>query len=402
MTQLFDCLIFGAGPAGSSAALSLAQQGLKVLAIDRDDQPTLACAGGVSPGIAKLLDLDFQPIIECRVQDVQYTWKHRDPVSISLDHIEPMWMVRRDRFDPFLRQKAIDAGATLMIATATGATLQPFASFLQTRLPSSPESSPESSSAIVNPPEQVWRVTTDQGEQWARYVIVADGATSQAIDWVGLSAPDTRSAAVLDVAANPGDPLRVEFALGQIKNGFIWCFPKQNAFSIGAATFIGTEDTQLVSRLLEFAQHHGWQADRQAVRERSITLWNGDRVLHTSHALVIGDAAGLADPVTAEGIRPAIDSGLKAATAIAAALAGNPGAIATYTDTIQATWGADMVWAARLAKVLYRFPGIVYKVAVKNPKASQLMAKVLCGEMRYSDIAEKAISKLGGSLLPWG
>jgi hypothetical protein len=51
---------------------------------------------------------------------------------------------------------------------------------------------------------------------------------------------------------------------------------------------------------------------------------------------------------------------------------------------------------------LYRVPGLAYKVAVKKPIANQLMAQVLSGDLRYSDIAAKAIAKLSKKLLPWG
>jgi geranylgeranyl reductase family protein len=381
MIDTFDCVIFGAGPAGASAAYGLARAGYRVVAIAGSSQRPPACTGGVSPGVARLLDFDLSSVIDYTVCDVRYTWKNGDPVAICLEEDQGMWMVRRDRFDALLRDQAIAAGALMNTTTATEASLGKGDS------------------------ERLWTVQTGSGTLTARYAIVADGACSAALNWIGATRPTLRSASMLTVAANPTDQPLVEFGLGQIEGGLLWCFPRENAFSIGAASFLGKDDPHLADRLLTYAQSRGWQATRSDIRQRPLALWSGDRPLHADRAVIAGDAAGLADPVTAEGIRPAIDSGLRAAEAIAAALKDEPNqaqALAGYTQTMQQTWGVDFAWASRLVQILYRFPGLSYKVAINKPIANQLMAQVLAGELRYSDIADKAIAKLSKTLLPWG
>ncbi|NJN62610.1 MAG: NAD(P)/FAD-dependent oxidoreductase [Coleofasciculaceae cyanobacterium RL_1_1] len=354
-----------------------------MVVIAGNPQRSSDCTGGVSPGVAHLLDFDFTSVIEHTVRDVQYTWKNGDPVAIRLDEAQAMWMVRRDRFDALLRDHAIKAGAIIKPATATGAVL----------------------GSVEG--ERRWMVQTDAGSLSAQYAIVADGACSAAINWIGAARPALRLAAMLDVdtslqRSNLNAPPRVEFGLGQIENGLLWCFPKQATVSIGAATFLGHDDPQLADRLLAYAQARGWHAQRSDIRQRPLTLWSGDHPLHRDQAVIVGDAAGLSDPVTGEGLRPAIDSGLRAAEAIIAALNHQPNALAAYTKTIHQTWGVDFAWASRLAQILYRVPGLAYKVAVKKPIANKLMAQVLCGDLRYSDIAGKAIAKLSKKLLPWG
>ena len=61
-------------------------------------------------------------------------------------------------------------------------------------------------------------------------------------------------------------------------------------------------------------------------------------------------------------------------------------------------WGTEMKWAQRLAGAFYQFPKVSYKAAVKRPGGSIMMVKILAGELSYSDIAAKAIKKLGGSM----
>lgn len=104
--------------------------------------------------------------------------------------------------------------------------------------------------------------------------------------------------------------------------------------------------------------------------------------------------------MTAEGIRPSIFSAVKAADAIDRAIAGDRNALEKYTQAIAEEWGSDMVWAQRLAGVFYRLPGVGYKVGVKRPSATQRMGQILCGEMKYGDVAGRALKRLSGSLLP--
>ena len=185
-----------------------------------------------------------------------------------------------------------------------------------------------------------------------------------------------------------------------IKNGFIWNFPKTDGYSIGGSTFVGGDNKKLPDILTEYAsQLQGATATGEAV-SYPLCLWDGDRDLHAQNALVVGDAASLADPLTAEGIRPAIFSGVKAAEAIDSALGGNAAALENYTRAIAEEWGTEMAWAQRLAAAFYRFPGMAYKVIVKKPNATQIMMKILCGEQRYSAVAKTAIDRLTKSWLP--
>jgi hypothetical protein len=71
-----------------------------------------------------------------------------------------------------------------------------------------------------------------------------------------------------------------------------------------------------------------------------------------------------------------------------------------YTQVMNEEWGGQMVWASRVAGLFYKIPKIAYKVGVKRPAATQSMADVLCGDTNYSDIADKAISRLKKNLIP--
>lgn len=85
---------------------------------------------------------------------------------------------------------------------------------------------------------------------------------------------------------------------------------------------------------------------------------------------------------------------MKAAVAIDQALGGDINALENYTDIINEEWGSDMAWAQKLAGAFYRFPGIGYKVGVKRPSSVKIMGKLLCGEVRYSEVTGRALKRL--------
>ena len=102
----------------------------------------------------------------------------------------------------------------------------------------------------------------------------------------------------------------------------------------------------------------------------------------------------MVDPLIGEGIRPAMYTGVRAAGAVISALEGDASALANYTESVNQEWGANLSKADFLAGLFFKAPKIAYKVGVKRPTAGQLMGKILCGELSYSQVAEKATKKL--------
>jgi len=372
--MMFDCIVVGAGPAGASAAYHLAKRGHSVLILEKDALPRYKpCSGGVSPAIAQWFEFDFSPAIALKVNNIRYTWKLEDPVDAHLETREPMWMVRRDVFDHFLVQQAQNQGATLQDSTeVTGITWQ----------------------------GDHWQVNTSNGVLTGRYLVAADGAQGPMGKWLGLKEPKRRMGATLEVQTAEVDVASVRFEFGMVKNGYIWQFPKPDGYSLGIATFRGGDPADLTDVLLDYARQFGLDVSHSQPALHPLCLWDGNQKLHAQNAVLAGEAASVADPFTAEGIRPSIFTGVKAAAAIAAALAGDGKALETYTQVIQAEWGSDMVWAQRIAGVFYRVPGIGYKVGVKRPTATKYMGQILCGELRYADVANSAIKRLSSSLIP--
>ena len=369
---MFDCIIVGAGPAGSSAGYHLAKQGHSILILDKADFPrTKSCGGGVSPAVAQWFDFDFSPVVQNHVSQVKYTFKMSDPAEVQLKDVTPMWMVQREQFDNFLIEQATGKGAEFKSGVeVTGASLQ----------------------------GDTWQVQTNAGTFEGKYLIAADGANSTVAKLLGMGDTSTVTAASLQVPGEVSDRRQTMafFDFGSLKNGFMWCFPKADGYSLSAAYVRNPKgkSDELKKQLTKYAELFDLDASQGEYREHPLNLWEKDRILHSDRALVVGEAAGIVDPLIGEGIRPAMFTGVKAAGAIVNALNGETNALADYTESINQEWGANLAKADFLAGIFYKAPKIAYKVGVKRPAAGQLMGKILCGELSYSQVADRATQKL--------
>ncbi|MGB3671121.1 MAG: geranylgeranyl reductase family protein [Phormidesmis sp.] len=380
---MYDCIIVGAGPGGSAAAYHLAKAGRSVLLLEKSALPRYkACTGAVSPSVANWFDFDFSPAVDSKVSRVRYTWKLEDAVDGELE-TESIWSVRREVFDQFLVKQAQAVGAQLQAETAV--------------------------TSIAFQGDH-WQVSVADGRQLSgRYVIGADGAKGPMASWLGFAPHQIREAGTLEVqTAAPVEAGAFNFEFGLVKNGCLWSFPKQQGYSFGVSSFIGKSVKAPEKFLQNYAPAFGVSAAQGTFYAHPLKLWDGNHSLHRDRALLVGEAAAIVDPLTAEGIRPAMYSGMEAAKAIDQALSseetgdtiGAKAALASYTQTIHDNWGADMQWAQRIAQVYFRVPKIGYRVGIKRPTATKRLGQILAGEISYADIANRVIKRISSSFIP--
>ncbi len=368
-----DVLIIGAGAAGSTAAFHLANLGKQVALLEKDSHiSSKPCGGGMASSVQKWFPFDFQPIIEEVITKVEFTWRLSDHVEANLIDTEPFWIVRREKLDVFLRNKAINAGAEM---------LSPFQVISLKRK------------------KNIWEATDINGKSiYAKSVIIADGSSSPWPKLFNLGPKNQHHASTVSVRLEGRGNLKegsTRFEFGLVKNGFAWAFPLKNGVNIGIGSFLGKKtivnSDEVLKKLLPSL---GFDSTEGIRRESLLRIWNGHGNLHGEGILAVGDAASLCDPFLAEGLRPALMSGCEAAIYLNNWLEGEINALYDYTSVIKKKWGNSMAWGKRISHVFYRFPKVGYQLGIKRPTASKRIAQILSGEMGYGDIAQRVIKRL--------
>ena len=308
----FDVLVVGGGPAGSIASLVLARGGAKVALVDKSTFPRdKACGDVVGPRALQLLsDLELAPPIGRDVGDMLVVGptgrRVRLPSADGLTYPGHGTAVARTVFDAMLHAAACDAEA------------MPFVGRAQEPL--------EEGGRMVG-----YKLSTGES-LYADFVIGADGATSEVAAAAGLVDPDlvlwgfavrTYRPQVIDLPAIVlWEPTR-----WRAFPGYGWIFPgAQGVANIGLG--IGTRSdrkagARAVRALPEFLEHLralGLLADVAPSVPRRLGGWLKMGIVGTTPArgpvLLVGDAAGLVNPMQGEGIAQAMTSGLAAADAV--------------------------------------------------------------------------------------
>jgi geranylgeranyl reductase family protein len=346
MNDAFDVAIVGAGPAGSSTAYHLAKRGRRVVLLDRSAFPRdKACGDGLTRRAVQLLNelgLTDQLAPHQRVAGrrlITDAKGHRDfrysPAANGLPDYGVV--VRRLDLDHLLVQKAIEAGAVL-----------------------------SENSSVTGPivrADRVCgvRVRSQSGDREisATFVVAADGAHSPLARRAGLVTPDTWSigfalrgyfTGIADVSSlfSFYIPL-IDPASKRMVTGYGWVFPTSTSAANIGAGFLPSEphDRGLNLRAIFDAfvrdlreADDRFRAMRLAGPLRGAPVFVGFKPSQCAGRglIVTGDAAGLVDPSTGEGIGTALESGHLAAQVLDLALARrNPiGAdLRVYSDTLE-------------------------------------------------------------------
>ncbi len=370
----YDAVVVGSGPAGSSAAWALSRAGLRVVLLEKALLPRYkTCGGGLLARTLRLLPHDLSAVVESECHQAEL--HHHSPrlTYSTLRDIPIVSMVMRDRFDHLLAQAAERAGTELVAGSAV--------------------------LAVTVEKDRV-RVCTAAGERSARFIVAADGVSSFVARTCGF--PALRQVAPALECEITVEPNRLEnyrkaarFDFGLTPHGYGWVFPKREHLSVGVLTTRRGccnlhEEYDRYLRALGLGkplteQRHGYM----------IPLRPRDQLFDFPRVMLVGDAAGLADPITAEGISAAIQSGLWAASAIVENRANEAAARRAYRSLMETTLLADLRAARVLARGLYDFPRVRgWLLARHGQRLSEFVTDVVQGKRRYRDAVRRPGSYL--------
>jgi flavin-dependent dehydrogenase len=228
-------------------------------------------------------------------------------------------------------------------------------------------------------------------------LIAADGVRSAVRRALGLGPVLRRGAAIeAELAATPAELRRVRrtilFDFGGVPWGYAWTFPKRAHLSVGILSFEPRGSD--LRRAFEAYLGRVGLRDREGPREGwELPAGPDDGPFHADGAMLVGDAAGLVDPLTGEGIHYAVLSGKIAAEA--AAEGAPPSA---YTDRVRREIVSELSVARRLADFFYAHPRLSYFAGVRSRRANAAMMDALCGDRSYAD-ARRALKRSWWAML---
>lgn len=352
--ERFDVLVVGAGPAGSATAVHLARGGARVLLADRARFPRdKPCGGGLTGRALRNLPCDVEPVVEHDVDrfvlrvgyDRCFARTTRRPV---------VRMTQRRRLDLHLAEFAASAGVEFRDGTRV-ATLEVGRGSVTARV----------GGARVR----------------ASYLVAADGANGLGARAVGLG-----GGIVAGVALEGNVPWErlgrapyersAWIELGVVPGGYGWVFPKGDHANLGVGGWLA-EGPRLRARLDALVRAHGLDPGAlEDVRGHRLPMRRLGARAAAGRALLVGDAAGLVDPLSGDGIYEAFVSARLAAEAI---LADAPG---RYEESLaqELDRHAGASWKAK--RVADRFPRACFW-AMRAPGVFDAVVGLLRGELGH-------------------
>jgi len=279
-----NVLVVGAGPAGSTAARVLSENGLDVILLEKNLAFIKPCGGGLSISAFDEFGIP-RDLIQKEVNGVRLVSPAGERVEIDL-RSSPLAVVNRREFDRELRRQAGASGARIV----------------------------EGEFLDVSGSAQYAVEMTDGRERHeitAEHIVAADGVNSRMRTAIGIR-PSRALFTISERIAGPS-PDYCEFWFGatHASRSYSWIFPAADGISIGT----GSHDRNTIKTFFDrFKKRTGIRMEGEKKVYR-IPVWSGD-LYNKNKILFAGDSAGQVLPLTYEGIYYAMRAGDFAARAI--------------------------------------------------------------------------------------
>lgn len=366
----YDVAIIGSGPSGAMAAYHLAKKGISTVIIEKETLPRYkTCGGGLVYRGRRKLPFDISAVIEREFYQIKVYLKGEQKVLTTERGVPVISMVMRDKFDNFLIEKAKELGVEIKQGhKLTDITFG-----------------------------EIPTLHTTQGDIKATLIIAADGVLSPTAKLAGWK--ETRNlipALEYEVEVNPEDFERlskeVRFDMDSVPYGYAWSFPKKNHLSLG----IASTRRKRIDLKIYYKKYLEKLGIKEIISEKAhgfqIPISPRTDGFYRKNIFLIGDTAGFADSVTAEGISNALWSGELVAEAIIEADLNPEKAGALYQQKLEKELLPEINTSQTAAKWFYGYRIIRNLILRKyGDNAINFMTDLYIGNRRYPQNLMKII-----------
>ncbi|WP_274352640.1 geranylgeranyl reductase family protein [Roseinatronobacter alkalisoli] len=379
MKHSFDVLVLGSGPAGSAAAITAARSGLSVALIDKSAFPReKLCGGGITGRSARYMAEIFElcPDRNLFLGSTRFRLAFEGSTIGEMADAPVLQMTMRREFDAELHRRAVAAGAQVFapVKVSTINTETPSLTLADGRILSS------------------------------RILIGADGANSAvARSLYGRAFDPAEIGFGLEVELDRSltDDNTVEIDLGAAPWGYGWKFPKNDSITLGVGGLHAKNPDMQAYFRKYLALHAPHLRDKSRIRCKGAFLPFGAyrKVPGRGPVLLVGDAAGLVDPITGEGIAWAMRSGQFAGEVAVRTLQTNTRPMDAYMERLRYIH-REIAVARRIRMLIYATPVRRYfpRTVERNPSMTRSYLRLLSGEVDYHDLGHKVLWRIARQL----
>lgn len=295
MKKKSDVIIVGAGPSGSAAAYVLASAGMRVALVDKKIFPRDKLCGGLLSGRTEKIFKGIYgeiwgPTIEVISHGVGFYYK--DQFLNGIDNYSSIYFTSRKFFDAYLLELAEKKGAVVYQGV--------------------PITSIEESECGV--------IMRDGQRLQADFIIGADGVNSRIASEIFPNSFNKRKLAFgLEIEVSP-DQIQKEIKIpeiyfGVVRWGYGWVFPKKASITIGIAGLLA-ENPDISKLFARFIKQICGGVPHVPRKGHYVPFGSYKKIPGKANILLVGDAAGLVEPISGEGISFALLSGKFAAESV--------------------------------------------------------------------------------------
>ena len=372
--DIWDVAVIGAGPAGAAAARVAAAAGSRVIMLERFRLPRYkTCGGGLIERALRAVPAEVRVPVKARAATLTFSMRGRLERTRAASGTV-ISLVQRDEFDAALVDAAVAAGAAVWDGTVV--------------------------TGLAGERDAVRIATRERGSIRARAVVGADGSAGRCAGYVGVRYDQVDLGLELEIPTPPeqrdawADRVLVDW--GRAPGSYGWVFPKGDRLSVGVIAAKGSPD-QTRGYLDDFLARLRLSDVEPEVSSGHLTRCRAeDSPLYRDRVLVAGDAAGLLDPWSREGISFALRSGAlagHAAASVSAAASGDEAtrALVGYADAISSVLWPEMQAGRTFMRAFQRHPWVFHLALILLPQAWKLFASVISGQVSVASITRRRL-----------